>query len=167
EFILRRLDIMPKKAKKGGGRMEFLQQRAQAEEEMAKKREETLAQFLKDKLEKEEKNTAGNLRKLNDGWRGILRQTRDLELRQEISIFSQTFERQLDGLDNVIKVSHCHRKIQPVLHTEAELLTLPLPVCLFCRILHVTSRKMSGGLLRGAGITCSVWSDYGLCMRRG
>ncbi|XP_029372269.1 dynein regulatory complex subunit 2 [Echeneis naucrates] len=99
---------MPKKAKKGGGRMEFLQQRAQAEEEMAKKREETLAQFLKDKLEKEEKNTAGNLRKLNDGWRGILRQTRDLELRQEISIFSQTFERQLDGLDNVIKDLACN-----------------------------------------------------------
>ncbi|XP_056256442.1 dynein regulatory complex subunit 2-like [Seriola aureovittata] len=106
---------MPKKAKKGGGgkgggrteRLEFLQQRAQAEEEMAKKREETLAQFLKDKLEKEEKNTAENLRKLNEGWRAILRQTRDPELRQEISIFSQTFERQLEGLDSVIKDLVC------------------------------------------------------------
>ncbi|KAG7229517.1 hypothetical protein INR49_031941 [Caranx melampygus] len=102
---------MPKKAKKGGGgkgggrmeRLEFLQQRAQAEEEMAKKREETLAQFLKDKLEKEEKNTAENLRKLNEGWRAILRQTRDPELRQEITTSGQTFERQLENLDSIIK----------------------------------------------------------------
>ncbi|XP_071329213.1 dynein regulatory complex subunit 2 isoform X1 [Trachinotus anak] len=103
---------MPKKAKKGGGgksggRSEFLQQRAQAEEEMAKKREETLTQFLKDKLEKEEKNTAENLRKLNESWRAILRQTRDPELRQEITIFSRTFERQLEGLDSVIKDLAC------------------------------------------------------------
>uniref|UniRef100_A0A3B4YSQ6 Dynein regulatory complex subunit 2 n=1 Tax=Seriola lalandi dorsalis TaxID=1841481 RepID=A0A3B4YSQ6_SERLL len=131
---------MPKKAKKGGGgkgggrteRLEFLQQRAQAEEEMAKKREETLAQFLKDKLEKEEKNTAENLRKLNEGWRAILRQTRDPELRQEISIFSQTFERQLEGLDSVIKVGRCCA-IQPVLHTDINVFALstPLPVSLF------------------------------------
>lgn len=45
-----------------------------------------------------------NLLKLNEGWRTILRQTRAAELRKDVSILSQTFERQLDGLDNVIKV---------------------------------------------------------------
>lgn len=45
-----------------------------------------------------------NLLKLNEGWRTILRQTRAAELRKDVSILSQTFERQLDGLDGIIKV---------------------------------------------------------------
>nr|XP_046269293.1 dynein regulatory complex subunit 2 isoform X1 [Scatophagus argus] len=103
---------MPKKAKKGGGeggakteeeRLLYLQQRAQAEEEMAKKKEEVLTLFLKDKLQKEEKNTAVNLLKLNEGWRSILRQTRAAELRNDITVLSQTFERHLDGLDGIMK----------------------------------------------------------------
>ncbi|KAI3367480.1 hypothetical protein L3Q82_026200, partial [Scortum barcoo] len=102
-------EIMPKKSKKGGGgkteeeRLLYLQQRAQAEEEMAKKKEEILTLFLKDKLQKEEKNTAVNLLKLNEGWRSILRQTRAAELRRDIGVLSQTFERHLDGLDSIIK----------------------------------------------------------------
>ncbi|XP_071352221.1 dynein regulatory complex subunit 2-like isoform X2 [Trachinotus anak] len=87
--------------------METLQQRAQTEEEMAKKREETLAQFLKDKLEREERNTAANLHKLNEAWRAILRQTKGPELRAEITTFRQTFERQMDGLDSDIKDLAC------------------------------------------------------------
>uniref|UniRef100_A0A8P4GGI3 Dynein regulatory complex subunit 2 n=1 Tax=Dicentrarchus labrax TaxID=13489 RepID=A0A8P4GGI3_DICLA len=104
---------MPKKAKKGGGgkgvgkteeeRLLYLQQRAQAEEELAQKKEEILTLFLKDKLQKEEKNTAVNLLKLNEGWRSILRQTRAAELRKDIAVLGQTFERHLDGLDSVIK----------------------------------------------------------------
>ncbi|XP_035850348.1 dynein regulatory complex subunit 2 isoform X2 [Sander lucioperca] len=101
---------MPKKGggSKGGGKTEeekllFQQQRAQAEEEMARKREEILTLFLKDKLQKEQKNTAVNLLKLNEGWRSILRQTRAAELRRDITVLSQTFERQLDGLDSVVK----------------------------------------------------------------
>ncbi|KAM6968595.1 dynein regulatory complex subunit 2 [Tautogolabrus adspersus] len=104
---------MPKKSKKGGGgkdggrtedeRLLFQQQRAQAEEEMAKKKEEMLTLFLKDKLQKEERNTAVNLLKLNDGWRSILRQTRSDELRKDIAVMQQTFERQLDALDNITK----------------------------------------------------------------
>uniref|UniRef100_UPI0037E9419F dynein regulatory complex subunit 2 n=1 Tax=Semicossyphus pulcher TaxID=241346 RepID=UPI0037E9419F len=104
---------MPKKTKKGGGgkvggrtegeRLLFLQQRAQAEEETAKKKEEILTLFLKDKLQKEERNTAVNLLKLNDGWRSILRQTRAAELRKDVTVLTQTFERQLDALDSVIK----------------------------------------------------------------
>ncbi|XP_020510308.1 dynein regulatory complex subunit 2 [Labrus bergylta] len=104
---------MPKKSKKGGGgkdggrtegeRLLFQQQRAQAEEEMAKKKEEMLTLFLKDKLQKEERNTAVNLLKLNDGWRSILRQTRSNELRKDIVVMQQSFERQLDALDNITK----------------------------------------------------------------
>ncbi|XP_060919537.1 dynein regulatory complex subunit 2 [Labrus mixtus] len=104
---------MPKKSKKGGGgkdggrtegeRLLFQQQRAQAEEEMAKKKEEMLTLFLKDKLQKEERNTAVNLLKLNDGWRSILRQTRSDELRKDIVVMQQSFERQLDAMDNITK----------------------------------------------------------------
>ncbi|XP_053192171.1 dynein regulatory complex subunit 2 [Scomber japonicus] len=102
---------MPKKkggGGKGGGKTEeerllYMQQRAQAEEEMAKKKEEILTLFLKDKLQKEERNTAVNLLKLNEGWRAILRQTRAAELRKDVAVFSQTFERQLDGLHSVVK----------------------------------------------------------------
>ncbi|KAK1893514.1 Dynein regulatory complex subunit 2 [Dissostichus eleginoides] len=81
----------------------FLQQRAQAEEEMNRKKEEVLTLFLKDKLQKEERNAAVNLLKLNEGWRSVLRQTRASELRKDLTVLSQTFERQLDGLDSVVK----------------------------------------------------------------
>ncbi|XP_038584088.1 dynein regulatory complex subunit 2 isoform X1 [Micropterus salmoides] len=120
---------MPKKAKKGGGakgggakteeeRLLYLQQRAQAEEEMAKKKEEILTLFLKDKLQKEERNTAMNLLKLNDGWRSILRQTRAAELRKDITVLSQTFEKHLDGLDSVIK--HLERDLQEAERQSAQ-----------------------------------------------
>ncbi|XP_059208684.1 dynein regulatory complex subunit 2 [Centropristis striata] len=104
---------MPKKAKKGGGgrgggrteeeRLVLLQQRAQAEEETAKKKEEILTLFLREKLQKEEKNTAVNLLKLTDGWRSVLRRARCGELRRDLEVLSRTFERQLDGLDSVVK----------------------------------------------------------------
>ncbi|KAK2892255.1 dynein regulatory complex subunit 2 [Channa argus] len=99
---------MPKKQKKGGGKageekLMHLQQRAQTKEEVAKKKEELLTLFLKDKLQKEQKNTALNLLKLNEGWRTILRQTRAAELRKEHVIHTQMFEKQLDNLDRVIE----------------------------------------------------------------
>ncbi|KAM4612703.1 dynein regulatory complex subunit 2 [Polymixia lowei] len=105
---------MPKKgAKKGGGgkaagmteeeRLFYMQQRAQAEEEMAKRKEEMLTQFLKDKLQKEEKNSVVNLYKLTQQWRAVLRQTHAAELRSDIAVLSQTFERVLDRKDSVIK----------------------------------------------------------------
>lgn len=47
----------------------------------------------------EESNTAVNLLKVNDGWRSILRQARTAELRHDVTVLSQTFERHLDGLD--------------------------------------------------------------------
>ncbi|XP_072230923.1 dynein regulatory complex subunit 2 [Leuresthes tenuis] len=99
---------MSKKAKKGAGKTEEerllqRQQRAQAEEEMARKKEETLTLYLKDKLQKEHRNMAVNLLKLNEGWRTILRQTRDGELRRDVAVLRQTFERQLDELNFIIQ----------------------------------------------------------------
>ncbi|KAB5584100.1 hypothetical protein PHYPO_G00103530 [Pangasianodon hypophthalmus] len=109
---------MPKKGgKKGGGgggkqmteeeRLVFLQQKAQAEEESAKIKEDVLTQFLKDKLQKEERNSTVNLHKLNQQWRSNLRQTRASELREDFAILSQTFERVVDCKDNVIKLLVC------------------------------------------------------------
>ncbi|XP_030231505.1 dynein regulatory complex subunit 2 [Gadus morhua] len=105
---------MPKKGSKkdGGGkgsgmtdeeRVVFLQQRAEAEKDNAKRKEEMLTQFLEDKLQKEEKNTAVNLHKLTQQWRVVLRRARGAELSREVDIVSQTFERVLDRRDSVVK----------------------------------------------------------------
>lgn len=59
----------------------------------------SLTSPIQDKLQMEESNTAVNLLKVNDGWRSILRQTRTAELRHDVTVLSQTFERHLDGLD--------------------------------------------------------------------
>ncbi|TRY93751.1 hypothetical protein DNTS_011684 [Danionella cerebrum] len=104
---------MPKKgAKKGGGKLVglteeekllYLQQKAQAEEEMAKRKEDMLTNFLKDKLQKEERNSVVNLHKLRQQWRVVLTQTKMEELRHDMSVFSQNFERVLDYKDNIIR----------------------------------------------------------------
>ncbi|XP_076870282.1 dynein regulatory complex subunit 2 [Brachyhypopomus gauderio] len=103
---------MPKKGKTGASkqpalteeeRLVYMQQKAQAEEDMAKRKEDMLTQFLKDKLQKEERNSTVNLHKLTQQWRSVLRQTRAAELRADIAVLSQTFERVLDRKDSVIK----------------------------------------------------------------
>ncbi|PWA24449.1 hypothetical protein CCH79_00011872 [Gambusia affinis] len=80
-----------------------MQQRAQAEEEMAKKKEETLMLYLKEKLQKEQKNTAVNLLKLTESWRKVLRQTRDSELLTEAAVHQQTSDRRLEELNFIIQ----------------------------------------------------------------
>ncbi|KAH9525692.1 Dynein regulatory complex subunit 2 [Bulinus truncatus] len=102
---------MPKKKKKGSGkksmsdeeRIAYEEQKRLAEEEMRKKKEDVLAQFLKDKLAKEEKATRYNLHKLNHQWRTIMREAKSKELKKDIEILSQTFERVIDRKDAVIK----------------------------------------------------------------
>ncbi|XP_069086598.1 dynein regulatory complex subunit 2 [Pleurodeles waltl] len=103
---------MPKKARKKSGKMGqmseeerllYMQQKLLADEEQSKKKEDMLMQFLKDKLGKEEKNTAINLNKLNVQWRNVLREAKAKELRKDIEILSQTFERVVDCKDSVIK----------------------------------------------------------------
>ncbi|XP_005406729.1 PREDICTED: coiled-coil domain-containing protein 65 isoform X3 [Chinchilla lanigera] len=100
---------MPKKGK--GAKMSLsneeqlllFQQKLLAEEEMAKRKERLLSQFLKDKLAKEEHNSALNLNKINMQWRTVLREIKTRELHKDIEALSQTFERVMDCKDNVIK----------------------------------------------------------------
>ncbi|XP_062517140.1 dynein regulatory complex subunit 2-like [Corticium candelabrum] len=81
----------------------FLEQKLLAEEEERKKKEEMLSQFLRDKLAKEEKASKFNLIKIQNQWRTIMRKAKAQELRREIDILSQTFERIVDRKDAVIK----------------------------------------------------------------
>lgn len=81
----------------------LFQQKLLAEEEAAKKKERLLTQFLKDKLAKEEHNSALNLNKINTQWRTVLREVKTRELLKDIEILSQTFERVVDCKDSVIK----------------------------------------------------------------
>nr|CAB3228657.1 coiled-coil domain-containing protein 65 [Phallusia mammillata] len=101
-----------KSGKKKGGKLSkmseeeqilYLEQKALAEEEMRKKKEDMLLQFLKDKLSKEEKSSKVNMNKLNQQWRHIMREAKSKELRKDIEILSQTFERVVDRKDSVIK----------------------------------------------------------------
>uniref|UniRef100_A0A8D2CWF1 Dynein regulatory complex subunit 2 n=1 Tax=Sciurus vulgaris TaxID=55149 RepID=A0A8D2CWF1_SCIVU len=100
---------MPRKGKKtktplsDEEQLLLLQQKLLAEEEMAKKKERLLSQFLKDKLAKEEQNSALNLNKINTQWRTVLREVKTKELLKDIEILSQTFERVVDCKDSVIK----------------------------------------------------------------
>ncbi|XP_037543129.1 dynein regulatory complex subunit 2 [Nematolebias whitei] len=99
---------MPKKGR-GGGTMSEEKRLLQkqhcelADEEMAKKKKETLMLYLQDKVQKEQSNMAVNLLKLSEGWRKILLQTRDAELRKDLMVLQQTLERQLDELNFIIQ----------------------------------------------------------------
>lgn len=103
---------MPGKKKKKSGklskmtdeeRIAYEEQKRLAEEEMRKKKEDMLSQFLKDKLAKEERASRFNLHKLNHQWRNIMREAKSRELKKDIEILSQTFERVIDRKDAVIK----------------------------------------------------------------
>ncbi|KAK3591488.1 hypothetical protein CHS0354_031595 [Potamilus streckersoni] len=101
---------MPKKKKSGKlskmteeERLAYEEQKRLAEDEMKKKKEDMLTQFLKDKLAKEERATRFNLNKLNHQWRNIMREAKSRELKKDIEILSQTFERVVDRKDAVIK----------------------------------------------------------------
>ncbi|OCT95624.1 hypothetical protein XELAEV_18013312mg [Xenopus laevis] len=84
-------------------RLLYMQQKLLAEEEQSKKKEDMLMQFLKDKLAKEEQSSKINLNKLNVQWRSVLREVKTKELRKDIEILIQTFERVVDCKDSVIK----------------------------------------------------------------
>ena len=58
---------------------------------------------FQDKLSKEEKATKFNLNKLNHQWRNIMREAKSKELKKDIEILSQTFERVVDRKESVIK----------------------------------------------------------------
>ncbi|XP_069762558.1 dynein regulatory complex subunit 2 [Narcine bancroftii] len=80
-----------------------MQQKMLEEAKMQKKKEDMLSQFLKDKLSKEEHSTRLNTLKLNEKWRTVMREAKASDLRKDIEILSQTFERIVDRKDSVIK----------------------------------------------------------------
>lgn len=84
-------------------RILHLEQQRLADEEMRKNKEDMLTQFLKNKLAKEEKATRFNLNKLNHQWRTIMREAKSNELKKDLEILSQTFERVVDRKESVIK----------------------------------------------------------------
>jgi len=81
----------------------YMEQKRLAEEEMRKKKEDMLNQFLKDKLVREEKNSKFNMNKLQNQWRVIMREAKGQELKKDIEILSQTFERVIDRKEAIIK----------------------------------------------------------------
>ncbi|XP_030591317.1 dynein regulatory complex subunit 2 [Archocentrus centrarchus] len=114
---------MSKKTKKSGRKSEeerqmLLQQRGQAEEELKEKKEEMLSLFLKDKLQEEQRNTVVTMQKINDGWREMLRLAQEPELRREIIICQQMFEKEMDDLDSIIKNNE--RDMQEMERWEAQ-----------------------------------------------
>ncbi|KAG9337920.1 hypothetical protein JZ751_027413 [Albula glossodonta] len=105
---------MPKKGgkKNGGGkkagmteeeRLVYVQQRALAEEAMAKEKRELSTRSIKDKLWKEEQRSIMNEFKLMEKWRAVLRHTLAQELRHDIDVLRQTFARIMDQKDSAIK----------------------------------------------------------------
>ncbi|XP_065893578.1 dynein regulatory complex subunit 2-like [Dysidea avara] len=84
-------------------RIIFLEQMRLEEEEKQKQKEEMLSRYLKDKLKKEEQAASLNRAKLQNQWRVLMRQAKADELRKDIQILSQTFERVIDRKDAIIK----------------------------------------------------------------
>ena len=80
-------------------RIFYLQQQRLPEEAFKKKKEDVLMH----KLPKEEKATHSNMNKFNHQWRNIMRESKANELKKDIEILSQTFERVVDRKESVIK----------------------------------------------------------------
>ncbi|XP_063718391.1 dynein regulatory complex subunit 2-like [Symsagittifera roscoffensis] len=84
-------------------RVLYMEHKLLQEEEERKSKEKLAMQYLKFKLTKEEKNTQFNLHKLNTQWREIMRQSKSIELKRDIEILSQTFERVVDRKKAVLE----------------------------------------------------------------
>lgn len=84
-------------------KIQYEEKKLLLEEEMKKKKEDLLVQFLKDKMAKEEKFTKMNMLIINDRWRAIRRDVKSKELKAEITVLKNTFDRVIDQKDEVIK----------------------------------------------------------------
>lgn len=69
----------------------------------AKKRNDLLQHYLKNKLEKEEKMTKINTLKINHQWRTLLREAKSDEMRRDLQILKSTFERVKDRKNQILK----------------------------------------------------------------
>jgi len=107
--------LTEKMAKKGKGKKDptagmseeekirYLQQVAMEEEKAKQQAAQVAMQFLKDKLGSEMKSVQKNENRLIVKWRDILRQQKADELKKDIQILSQTFERIIDRKSSVIE----------------------------------------------------------------
>ena len=84
-------------------RVEYLRQKQLEEEELLKNQEKALLDFLKEKVIREEKYSKLNTLKLQDKWRMILREVKTDNLRTEIEVVKQTFERVVDNKGAILQ----------------------------------------------------------------
>ena len=84
-------------------RVEYLRQKQLEEEEILKIQEKALLDFLKEKVIREEKYTKLNTLKLQEKWRIILRGVKTDNLRMEIEVVRQIFERVVDNKGAILQ----------------------------------------------------------------
>lgn len=84
-------------------KMLLQEQKALAAQEEKERRGALALRFLKEKLAQEELNSRINLKKLNAQWIDIMRKAKSEELRNEILVLSQTFERVVDRKDAILQ----------------------------------------------------------------
>ncbi|KER27890.1 hypothetical protein T265_13706 [Opisthorchis viverrini] len=81
----------------------YLEQQRLAEEEMKAKRTALLSKYLQDKLEREERASKINNLKITHHWRALLRDLKSQELKKDVDILAQTFDRIVDRKNSIIK----------------------------------------------------------------
>ncbi|PSN30680.1 hypothetical protein C0J52_20851 [Blattella germanica] len=84
-------------------RARYLQHRAAIEEEARRRKQQLIANFMKNKLKHEEAFTRLNLAKINQQWRHILRQIKTKELKEELEYVWHLFEHITDGKNRIIE----------------------------------------------------------------
>ncbi|XP_077288435.1 dynein regulatory complex subunit 2 [Arctopsyche grandis] len=102
--------MAPKKKGKGNKlakmsdeeRMRYLQHLADIEEEARRRKEELIARYMKNKLNKEEVFARINLAKINLNWRLILRRLKIKDMEKEVQIMITTFTWMMDSKNAVI-----------------------------------------------------------------
>ncbi|TGZ74899.1 hypothetical protein CRM22_000688, partial [Opisthorchis felineus] len=81
----------------------YLEQQRLAEEEMKAKRTALLSKYLQDKLEREERVSKLNNLKITHHWRALMRDLKSQELKKDVDILAQTFDRIVDRKNSIIK----------------------------------------------------------------
>eukprot|EP01137_Pigoraptor_chileana_P035014 Opistho-2@28421 len=94
-------------------------------EEDRKRKEELTRQYLKEKLAAEEKNSKINNLKIQNHWRDIMRLAKAQDLKRDIEILIQTFEREVDRKDAIIKslardLEEAEEQYQMALHSHMQ-----------------------------------------------
>lgn len=96
-----------KKEKKGklsdDERLMQLEQQSIKAMEMKRRREEMMRAVLKDRLMAEEKNSNLNTLKIRNQWRVIKREAKSKDLKKELEVLQQTFDREVDRKDAIIQ----------------------------------------------------------------